>query len=255
MKFATFNNQRIEPAKGAKGQCPCCGAEMIAKCGEIKVHHWAHKGKLHCDPWWENETEWHRQWKNQFPKEWQEVVHTDRTGEKHIADVKTAESWVLEFQHSAIKPEERNSRNSFYSNIVWVIDGLRLDKDKSQFEDAYKSGQQIMFGKIPITRISKSTKSRLIRNWGSLNICVFFDFQGSRNMRERLLWLLLPRSSSEFFYFVPFSGNDFIELHNKNGFSELTNDIIPGINKFISKSEAPQNPTRLIIPRNRRRRF
>ena len=70
MRFALSNNERIEPTKGAKGFCPCCGAELVAKCGEIKRHHWAHKKK--CDDhWWENETDWHRNWKNQFPKEWQ----------------------------------------------------------------------------------------------------------------------------------------------------------------------------------------
>ena len=51
--------------------------------------HWAHRGSRFCDPWWENETEWHRSWKGQFPVNWQEVVHQAETGEKHIADVKT----------------------------------------------------------------------------------------------------------------------------------------------------------------------
>lgn len=52
--------------------------------------HWAHKGRLPCDPWWEPETEWHRMWKDYFPSQNQEVVHFDAaTGEKHVADVKT----------------------------------------------------------------------------------------------------------------------------------------------------------------------
>jgi len=89
MKFALVNRNKIEAIKGAKGICPSCGSGLIARCGDVKINHWAHKGTRNCDIWWENETEWHRQWKNQFPKEWQEIVHFDEKGEKHIADVKT----------------------------------------------------------------------------------------------------------------------------------------------------------------------
>ncbi len=50
MKFAFFNDERIEATKGAKGICPSCGSELIAKCGEIVIHHWSHKKK--CDDYW-----------------------------------------------------------------------------------------------------------------------------------------------------------------------------------------------------------
>ena len=77
-----------EPLAGDfKGSCPCCGAEIIAKCGKIKVHSWAQKIKENCDHWWENETQGHRDCKK-IPVEWQEVVHIAEDGEKHIADLK-----------------------------------------------------------------------------------------------------------------------------------------------------------------------
>lgn len=69
MKFALINGDKAEATKGAKGVCPSCGSELIAKCGEVKVDHWAHKGNRNCDPWWENETDWHRSWKGNFPKD------------------------------------------------------------------------------------------------------------------------------------------------------------------------------------------
>jgi competence CoiA-like predicted nuclease len=114
MKYALIGDERIEATKGAKGVCPSCGSILIAKCGDLKVNHWSHKGNRNCDQWWENETEWHRAWKGQFPDDWQEVVHKDKNGEKHIADVKTESGWVLKFQHSYLKPEESRSRNAFY---------------------------------------------------------------------------------------------------------------------------------------------
>jgi hypothetical protein len=90
MRFALVNGQKTEPQPKLQGLCTNCQGEMIAKCGRVKIWHWAHKSKLSCDPWWENETEWHRAWKNNFPAEWQEISNIDPvTGEKHIADVKT----------------------------------------------------------------------------------------------------------------------------------------------------------------------
>ena len=83
MKFALIDNTKTEATKGAKGIHPGCSSELIAKCGEVKVDHWAHKGTRNCDPWWENETEWHRSWKNNFSSEWQEIILADEiTGEK-----------------------------------------------------------------------------------------------------------------------------------------------------------------------------
>lgn len=133
MKFAYVNGERVEPSKGAKGVCSTCGSEVIARCGEIRIHHWAHKGSRHCDAWWENEKDWHREWKNQFPFEWQEIIHSDQKGERHIADVKTEHGLVVEFQHSHIDWKEQTERERFYGNMIWVVDGTRLKRDLARF--------------------------------------------------------------------------------------------------------------------------
>ena len=140
MRFALLNDERIEATKEAKGVCPCCGNDLVAKCGEVYIHHWAHKKKCN-DHWWENETEWHRNWKNQFPNEWQEIIQYDESGEKHIADVKTSEGWVIEFQHSYLNPEERRSRNNFYKKLIWVVDGTRRKTDAKQFQKIFDEGE------------------------------------------------------------------------------------------------------------------
>lgn len=134
MKFAIVNGERVTARPKLIGECPGCGSPMVSKCGDINVHHWAHQGKRKCDHWWENETEWHRHWKNQFPDSWQEIVHRADDGEKHISDVKTDFGWILEFQHSFLKVDERNSRNDFYENLIWIVDGLRRKRDLQQFE-------------------------------------------------------------------------------------------------------------------------
>ena len=124
MKFAIVDNVRREAEPGIKGRCPVCNAECIAKCGQFKINHWAHKSKHNCDNWWESETPWHRKWKDKFPKEWQEVIDYDlETGEKHIADVRTDTGLVIEFQHSAIKPEEQER------NFIKQCYGLLMAQD------------------------------------------------------------------------------------------------------------------------------
>ncbi|MCK1732966.1 hypothetical protein IVA79_03100 [Bradyrhizobium sp. 138] len=100
MKFADIEGQRREAQPGLFGACPSCGAPMVAKCGDLRVRHWAHRGIRVCDQWWELETEWHRAWKNEFPQDWQEIIQIALNGEKHVADVKTKGGTVIEFQHS-----------------------------------------------------------------------------------------------------------------------------------------------------------
>src|SRR5215471_3563051 len=116
MKFALVDGERREAQRGLSGKCPGCGRAMIPKCGErrLRVWHWAHRGTHTCDYLREPETEWHRAWKNKFPEDWQEKPHRSEDGEKHIADVKTDRGIVIEFQHSFLHRDERESREKFY---------------------------------------------------------------------------------------------------------------------------------------------
>jgi competence protein CoiA len=235
MKFALVNGNEVEATKGAKGLCRSCGSELVAKCGEDRVNHWAHKGRRTCDPWWENETDWHRSWKNNFPQEWQEVIHTDEvSGEKHIADVKTDSDWVLEFQHSHIKPEERRSRNSFYPKLVWVIDGTRRQRDKPNFyrileEFAIRSDEP------RFKRILGPDDCTLIKEWHESNALVFLDFQDEDDTKQPILWFLFPRITISEAYLWPISRDKFIELHNNNKFDELVEKAIsPFVKKLIN---------------------
>lgn len=129
MQYALVAEQRSAPFPKAKGVCPFCSGEMTARCGKKKAWHWAHKPKRDCDPWWENETDWHRQWKSRFPEDWREVVHFDESGEKHIADVKTADGVVFEFQNSPMSIDELNARESFYGNVIWIVNGKSFEKN------------------------------------------------------------------------------------------------------------------------------
>ena len=60
MRYALINGERHEAEHRLVGTCPGCAQAMIAKCGDQRIHHWAHKGRRVCDPWWEPETPLHR---------------------------------------------------------------------------------------------------------------------------------------------------------------------------------------------------
>ena len=190
MKFALANDERIEASKGAKGVCPSCGSELVAKCGEIVIHHWAHKKKC-SDHWWENETEWHRNWKNQFPNEWQEIIHYDGSGEKHIADVKTSEDWVVEFQHSAISKEECDSRDNFYKKLIWVVDGTRRKTDIKQFKQILNEESRIDEPSKKKLWVNFAQHNRLLMEWKDSNSLIFIDFKDKLSTNEGL-WLMYP---------------------------------------------------------------
>jgi hypothetical protein len=205
MKYALANEQRLEAQPGLSGKCPSCEAPMVAKCGEVKIWHWAHQGKRVCDHWWENETEWHRAWKSQFPDDWQEIVHRAEDGEKHIADVKTDLDWVIEFQYSHIKPDERRSRDSFYPKLAWVVNGDRRTRYKKQFMTALDE-----MGPVHLQPLVHQVYLDLcvpLRDWAGSHVPVFFDFQ-----EEPVLWCLLPNHAGMWVYVAALHRSDFIKL-------------------------------------------
>ena len=235
MKFALINGDKAEATKGAKGFCPSCSAELIAKCGEVNVNHWAHKGSRNCDPWWENETDWHRSWKGNFPIDWQEVIHFDSSGEKHIADVKTQAGWVLEFQYSYLNPEERRLRNAFYSKLVWIVNGARRKTDKLQFEKAIKESAAVTkeAPALPIRRVHFPEECRLLKEWHDSNSLVFFDFQETQETNQSMLWFLFPKIATNEAYIWPFPRQVFIEMQNQNKFDEMVSNTILPIHKEL----------------------
>lgn len=195
MRFAMLNNEKIPAAPGLKGICPGCSEPVTARCGTQRIWHWAHDRKQNCDHWWEPETEWHRNWKSLFPTEWQEYIQHDvATSEKHIADIRSVHGLVVEFQYSRLDPQEREARERFYGNMVWVADGTRRKRDYERFRNG--ASEFKTSNKTGIFLVPSWCKAFPV-DWLKSKAPVVFDFQGNAEVNppdgvREFLWCLLP---------------------------------------------------------------
>ena len=55
------------------------------------------------------------------------MSHTAPDGEVHRADIKTPTGIVIVEQHSSMTDRERESREVFYGNLIWILDGRSFE--------------------------------------------------------------------------------------------------------------------------------
>jgi len=210
MRFAIIDNKLTEAQPGLRGLCPGCFQPIIAKCGAQRIYHWSHHNTKICDSWYEPETEWHRSWKNNFPPEWQEIFLPDgRTGENHIADVRTSHGLVIEFQHSHLDQQERTSREQFYKNMVWVVDGTRLKRDHPRFLKAKKYFQSVKEGIFHVDYPEECFPL----GWLGSSVPVIFDFQNGESgadLKRNNLYCLFPIQIGRYSILAEFSHKTFV---------------------------------------------
>ncbi len=254
MKYAIVNGTKTEATKGVKGVCPSCGSALIAKCGDRKINHWAHKGNRICDPWWEPETEWHRSWKNNYAVEWQEISMPDeRTGEKHIADVRTADNLVIEFQHSHIDPQEQTAREKFYENMVWVVDGTRLKWDYPRF---LKGRSDFRGTDKPGVFLVEFTDEVFPSAWLHSSVPVIFDFKGLEILNDtndirNHLYCLFPQRIDRYAILAEISRNAFINTSINGKWSSSVRGLIE---HFIHLKQEQQRIAKQLLQTNIRQR-
>lgn len=106
--------------------CPICNGKLIARKGEIVIHHWAHQ-KGCTDVWSHGKmTDWHLWWQLKCKREFVEVVMGP-----HRADIVGNNKTVIELQHSNINKEDVEDRELFYGeNMIWIFD---MTERKDQF--------------------------------------------------------------------------------------------------------------------------
>jgi len=118
--------KKIMASPNAIAICPNCKSDLLAKCGQLNIWHWAHKNLIDCDSWsYEPMSEWHLKWQNNFKEERREV-YINRWNECHIADILTEKGVVIEIQNSNISTDNIFERESFYSDMLWVVNTVEF---------------------------------------------------------------------------------------------------------------------------------
>jgi len=231
MQYALVNGQKREAAPNLVGVCAFCGAIAKAYCGTQVIWHWKHKSDTACDIWKERETEWHRNWKNRFPKEWHEIIHKDESGERHISDVKRPDGFFIEFQHSPTSLIEIDSRNNFYNNIIWVLNGSRL---KTDVEKISKFKTEITEeGMINVTKL----KLRVVSSWRNISKPIFIDFNDCSKNGKKRVFFFCKSNDDMFFFELPVES--FVSMSSVKGalkpFVNKANDLMTD---YIKKRSA-----------------
>ena len=81
---------------------------------------------------------------------------------------------VVEFQHSAISLKEKLSRETFYKDMIWVVDGRRLERDFQRFNESFRTSDWRHWG--PLVRKNRIPSRSLPKSWQSSKKLVFFDW-------------------------------------------------------------------------------
>ncbi|WKA53724.1 competence protein CoiA [Planococcus shixiaomingii] len=141
----TYANKELVAIKNStEFFCPCCGAEVILKIGQIKTPHFAHKSLTHCDTYSEPESPRHLQGKlllYQFFSSKNYAVEL----EKYLpeicqrADLLVNRQFAIEYQCSPLSTAQLAVRTHGYLQHgiqpVWIVgiegplkDGIQLLK-------------------------------------------------------------------------------------------------------------------------------
>lgn len=194
---------------GINAKCPCCNTNVISKCGDIKIWHWAHEtNNPHCNN--KPETAWHIEWKRLFKPEYIEV-RIERDNMAKIADVQEKNGLIIEFQNSSISEAEIFSREDFHENIIWIFNCI----------DPHAEG-----------RLSLNMKQRTFfwyKPWQSIFTCKKQFFLHIDNFDFDLIKIV------SFVVGSGFARGDFIEYSTENFLWEFSSLTYSEINISLNK--------------------
>jgi len=141
------SGNKIRAYKGGSANCPnpFCNSELIAKCGDYNIWHWAHINLRSCDSWdYESITDWHLSWQDNYPDNKTEVI-IRKGNEVHIADIVCKDGLVIEIQNSPIISSEVRRREQFYKKMIWVINSDPFKHNLTLKDFKYNFTKEIWF--------------------------------------------------------------------------------------------------------------
>ena len=191
MKYAMINSQKVEAKPNLKGAlCPKCKSEMIAKCGSIRIHHWAHKKGAHCDEWAEPENAWRLNWLKAFEGFRQEEI-IKQGNESHFVDVLTENGTPILFRQKAPSSDDMAKMESFFRGLIWFANMGASIRACKAFEKAMIE-QFITESEIKNVWLCSCEKG-IPAAWLDAKYPVFLDFRCSEEIVNDYLWCLMPK--------------------------------------------------------------
>ena len=235
MRYASVNGVRQEAEQKLRGTCPYCDRVVFAKCGQQRIWHWSHLGKLDVILGESPRRFGIASGRTSFP---QIGGRSGRRSKWRMSCRRCQEDrgLVIEFQRSHITPDERISRENFYRNMVWVVDGTRLARDWPRFEQGYSARRQIIRPGFFITPYPALCFGKA---WVNCRVPVFVDFAGTTpiaqlpDARRHPLWCMLPGRVDSYAVVFAHSRQDFVDqaLHNRQVVP--TEEIKQGVATFL----------------------
>lgn len=195
MVIAYFNGKRTraeDAGSGAEGICPWSKLKVIAKVGEIRQY-WAYVGGQPKFPeGYENETEWHYNWKFPIKDEYCEVVCGSKN--EHRADIIGSNNIVIEIQKSPIDIRIVRERIAFYKalsnkRVIWIVEASDYWRERLKIQKNTKDKNYDIEWSYPrqwVVEIAKTTSTNL-----------FLDFNESSELLFQM-WVYQNRLKGQF---------------------------------------------------------
>lgn len=146
-----FAKERVRARPGVQAICPGCQKEVIPRCGDFKIWHWAHKAGL-CRYDSEPYTPWHLEWQERALNAGMEIEKIFDSSQRYRADIYDPKrNMVTEVQHSPITTETIIDRCLFYDfkdiKIRWIFDFIdRYNSGKIELCETYYINRNLDYG-------------------------------------------------------------------------------------------------------------
>ena len=117
------DGKRVKAKKGLVAYCPGCKEQVTPKCGEVMIHHWAHKADG-CG-YGSGESDFHLGWKDLFdPSELEVCSEQWPNNRADICFEHNGFTYVVEIQHSDIEGAKIAQREKAYgtARLIWIFD-------------------------------------------------------------------------------------------------------------------------------------
>lgn len=143
MLLANQNGELVRPEEtGQRASCPTCENEVIAKCGDVRIDHWAHANTVSkCNL--RDETVWHRMHKKRLLDAGHDIDQPkSMDGEARVIDGRVDDVLGVEFVRTPPQPEEIRLMEDMHGPMVWVLQ-REHSYDKFQFGRSWDDGTEL----------------------------------------------------------------------------------------------------------------